>query len=1772
MSGFAGLVRIDDDCNARGSQEEPGANVSETEIPEAPYGFEVAQATTRFIKLQWKRVNSNKLYGYRLERSFAFQNMWTSTHTPKHVLPRKTTSFKVGEVEPYEEYDFCLKSAALNSKGELIFSDGSILRKVEAKEKGQPFPPRNVMVKDIKEDSVTLTWLEPLPDDDDDDDNEDDCSASFEYVIDMCDYGDGKIVSVWKECCRTEKLECTVKVQHKGTCCFRVSAHNTKTTLCSSPQEIRDPQVRITIKEKNGETIKQITSRWIVKQTTLDGLEPGSIVFVVSCQDMSGLRELWMNYNLGKLKKFFQDLFALAASLASEVSDTDLDLDIVIDPEDVYACRQHLILTCATQIGVRVVNMEDAHLRIHNKLGLSEDYPVYCKPLSQRTSCSQLDYLDPAMPTNKVTERSPGTTERSPGTTERPPGTTERPPGTTKRPPGTTKRSPGTPKRSPGTPKRSPGTTERSPGTTERSPGTTERPPGTAERSPGTTERPPGTPKRSPGTTERSPGTTERSPGTTERPPGTPKRSPGTTERSPGTTEGSSGTTERSPGTTEGSPGTTERSPVTTERPPGTTERSPGTTERSPETTESPPGTTERSPGTPKRSPGTTERSPETTESPPGTTKISPVSTEKSNLERTTSADSLTTLLVPPKKQDIIHHPLTSLDLASNNTQGYTSFTDWVTYSSIRQLAHERKVMLKKLTTLKTEQEILKYQLESERHSIQLLHKQVRWQTKEMEKADKILIEKDKEIEDLTRANKSMAETIDEQLAAKTKLTNKLAMMEQEAKFNVDREEVPGLSQNELQKQGKEFDDASKGMKETIEELLAAKAKLTNKLAGLEARHKIAQSQVELQEEMVRSLHKEVTRLRQEKETEQQILLDKGKKTEDLTYVQKKEDIKVRITNKLATIGGEEQEQMPHKQALDEAPGETVPSTQVKLGKQMTAISHDSQSTTSALQKEKGQQLDRSKDRSYLYELSTKQRQLQEALFEVLKTEGSYLHSMTVFVQHFMSDEELRNSIKSSEYNTLISNSGEVLKASQLFINDLKARQEENVVVTDVCDIIANHAKESFLVPYKKYCENLPLQKSTLKSLTEGTQSQELNRNFCKALKKLEMDEICGKLPFSSFLLLPMQHITRFPLMVERIMNMRETDTELFNTAWDALMAVRDVSKQCNQATRKVQQMIELEDLVKKLAFDKVNLYFSLLNKERSIIKQGELTCIQGRGKNVKHHLVLLTDYLLVTKKKEDKKEGGQLSLRNFCKRDRVFVREIDSIYGSYETSLAKKEQKGFWFWSKPVEENFRFSVTLLEDCKGKEEEMVFAAKTQSDLTRWVEAFQQLGTDEEEGRISQKDNCSIVRVILRRDPEEPDELALEEGDTLFVLRNTPDGWWFGETMHDERQGWFPATVVEEVMESDHFWGKELRREFIMSQLKREQELELDKHTFTVLHDYESEIPEYLKIRKDQHLKIMDYRDGQWYKAQSLDTLEVGLVPSNYVAPLHGVQGHKWFEGPLDRRDTETRLLCDDNPVGTFLVRSREDIGETGSHPYTISVLRSKTGNDRVRHFKVQRSTEGKVFVAADMEFDSLRELVEHYLRVGRIGSCPLSAPCPATMTDVPQSHAEIWEISRDNIKLQRKIGQGNLCNVFQGLWKESVVVAMKTVRKGMMPDDQILLEADTMKNLLHRNIVQLLGVCTKGYPIYIITEFMCNGSLDHYLRHEEGHRLDLVDLIDMGAQVAAGMEYLEDNNVIHRDLRASNVLVGERNLCKVANFRMARLDIENLYLGTTDGE
>ena len=79
-----------------------------------------------------------------------------------------------------------------------------------------------------------------------------------------------------------------------------------------------------------------------------------------------------------------------------------------------------------------------------------------------------------------------------------------------------------------------------------------------------------------------------------------------------------------------------------------------------------------------------------------------------------------------------------------------------------------------------------------------------------------------------------------------------------------------------------------------------------------------------------------------------------------------------------------------------------------------------------------------------------------------------------------------------------------------------------------------------------------------------------------------------------------------------------------------------------------------------------------------------------------------------------------------------------------------------------------------------------------------------------------------------------------------------------------------------------------------------------------------------------------------------------------------------------------------------------------------------------------------------------------------------------------------------------------------------------------------LRESKVMKQIKHPNIVELVGVCTRQLPFYIITEFMSNGNLADYLRGPEGKDIETTTLIYMAQQICSAMSYLASKNIIHR--------------------------------------
>ena len=261
----------------------------------------------------------------------------------------------------------------------------------------------------------------------------------------------------------------------------------------------------------------------------------------------------------------------------------------------------------------------------------------------------------------------------------------------------------------------------------------------------------------------------------------------------------------------------------------------------------------------------------------------------------------------------------------------------------------------------------------------------------------------------------------------------------------------------------------------------------------------------------------------------------------------------------------------------------------------------------------------------------------------------------------------------------------------------------------------------------------------------------------------------------------------------------------------------------------------------------------------------------------------------------------------------------------------------------------------------------------------------------------------------------------------------------------------------------------------------------------------------------------------------------------------------WYFGAIKRAEAE-KFLRANTIRGTFLVRE----SESKPGDYSLSIQDGET----VKHYRIRKSDEGGFFINKQTVFSTLKKLVEDYMKDADDLCCTLRMACKR---QIDLSHKDMWEIPRESITFLRLLGIGQFGEGYEGLWNNTTPVAVKTLKSGTMQPQAFLEEAHIMKKLRHPKLIQLYAVCTKEDPIYIITELMPKGSLLNYLQSQEGRRLQLPQLIDMAAQIAAGMAYLEMQNYIHRDLTARNILVGENNIVKVADFGLARLIADDEY-------
>ncbi|ESQ30075.1 hypothetical protein EUTSA_v10011204mg [Eutrema salsugineum] len=163
----------------------------------------------------------------------------------------------------------------------------------------------------------------------------------------------------------------------------------------------------------------------------------------------------------------------------------------------------------------------------------------------------------------------------------------------------------------------------------------------------------------------------------------------------------------------------------------------------------------------------------------------------------------------------------------------------------------------------------------------------------------------------------------------------------------------------------------------------------------------------------------------------------------------------------------------------------------------------------------------------------------------------------------------------------------------------------------------------------------------------------------------------------------------------------------------------------------------------------------------------------------------------------------------------------------------------------------------------------------------------------------------------------------------------------------------------------------------------------------------------------------------------------------------------------------------------------------------------------------------------------------------------------------------------NNFDPENKIGEGGFGPVYKGVLADGTTIAVKQLSsKSKQGNREFVTEIGMISALQHPNLVKLYGCCIEGKELLLVYEYLENNSLARALFGSEKQRLHLDwstrNKICIG--IAKGLAYLHEESrlkIVHRDIKATNVLLDQSLNAKISDFGLAKLDEEeNTHIST----
>ncbi|XP_061353842.1 cysteine-rich receptor-like protein kinase 44 isoform X1 [Gastrolobium bilobum] len=173
-----------------------------------------------------------------------------------------------------------------------------------------------------------------------------------------------------------------------------------------------------------------------------------------------------------------------------------------------------------------------------------------------------------------------------------------------------------------------------------------------------------------------------------------------------------------------------------------------------------------------------------------------------------------------------------------------------------------------------------------------------------------------------------------------------------------------------------------------------------------------------------------------------------------------------------------------------------------------------------------------------------------------------------------------------------------------------------------------------------------------------------------------------------------------------------------------------------------------------------------------------------------------------------------------------------------------------------------------------------------------------------------------------------------------------------------------------------------------------------------------------------------------------------------------------------------------------------------------------------------------------------------------------------------QFNFDTIRVATNDFSDSNKLGQGGFGAVYRGRFSNGQVIAVKRLsRDSGQGDTEFKNEVLLLAKLQHRNLVRLLGYCLEGRERLLTYEFVPNKSLDYFIFDPtKKAQLNWERRYKIIVGIARGLLYLHQDSqlrIIHRDLKASNILLDEEMNPKISDFGLARLFVVDQTGGST---